>query len=106
METLKSERPARCSRPTCSPSSVRGFRVVITYFEKPESSIVRTTSPARAKHLHWESARDVGYMVEHKHLKVTRAPEYDAAKLIKDRCYSEDFARTILPENSELSRQP
>ena len=84
---------------SCSPPSVRGFRVRITYFEKPETSIVRTTSPARAKHLHWESARDVGYMVGHKHLTVTRAPEYDAAKLIKDRCYSEDFARTVLAEN-------
>jgi hypothetical protein len=85
---------------TCSPSSVRAFRVVTDYFDPPEATIIRTTTAARAKHRCWDSAHDAGYAIKWASLKVRRAPEYDAAKLIKDRCYGEDFARSILPENN------
>lgn len=80
--------------------SVRAFRVTETgYFEKPTVTIIRTTTPARAKHRVWDSAHSAGYLIEFKSLKVVRAPEYDAAKLKQNWCYSEDFARRILPEN-------
>jgi hypothetical protein len=83
-------------------SSVRGFRVTESvYFDKPIVTIIRTTTPARAKYLVWDSAHCAGYSIEFASLKVVRAPEYDAAKLIKDRCYAEDFAQSILPTNAK-----
>jgi len=89
----------RSSAP-CSPSCVRAFRVTETgYFDKPTVTIIRTTTPARAKHRVWDSAHSAGYLIGFGSLKVVRAPEYDAAKLKQNWCYSEDFARSILPEN-------
>jgi hypothetical protein len=96
------ERDGPLDAAACSPSSVRAFRVVTDYFHTPEATIIRTTTAARAKHRCWDSAHDAGYPIKWASLKVRRAPEYDAAKLIKDRCYGEDFARSILTENSEL----
>ncbi len=86
--------------------SVRAFRVVTDYFEKPEATIIRTTTQSRAKHRCWDSAHCAGYPIKWASLKVRRAPEYDDAKLIKDQCYSEDFARSILPENVGVLAQP
>jgi hypothetical protein len=96
-----SEIGAGCPPPTCSPSSVRAFRVTETgCFDEPTVTVIRTTTPARAKHLVWDSAHSAGYLIEFKSLKVVRAPEYDTAKLKQHWCYSEDFARSILPENA------
>ena len=98
----KLERNTGSNPPACSPSSVRAFRVTETgYFEKPTVTIIRTTTPARAKHRVWDSAHSAGYLIKFGSLKVVRAPEYDAAKLKQNWCYSEDFARSILPENAE-----
>jgi len=103
MESNSKAIEGRSSAP-CSPSSVRAFRVTETgYFDKPTVTIIRTTTPARAKHRVWDSAHSAGYLIEFKSLKVVRAPEYDTAKLKQNWCYSEDFARTILPENSVFS---
>ena len=76
---------------------LRAFRVVTDYFEKPETSIILSTSPARAKYQCWDSAHSVGYLLQWKSLKVRRAPEYDTAQLIPDNCYGEDFAKLTIP---------
>jgi hypothetical protein len=87
--------------PACSPSSVRAFRVTETgYFDKPTVTIIRTTTPARAKHRVWDSAHSAGYLIKFGSLKVVRASEYDGVKIKQNWCYSEDFARTLLPENA------
>lgn len=83
--------------PPCSP--VRAFRVTCDYWEPPIVSICRVTSPQKARFACWESANEVGYKVRFGQLKVRRAPEYDAAKLIEGRCYGEDYALSILSEN-------
>lgn len=84
---------------TCSP--VRAFRVECAFWQPPIVSICRAESASKAKFKCWESANEVGYKVEFADLKVRRAPEYDAAKLIPGRCYGEDFARSILPQNTQ-----
>lgn len=99
MPTPKQSRPGGSSPRACSP--VRAFRVTCDYWQPPIVSICRVTSPQKARFACWESANDVGYKVEFGHLKVRRAPEYDNAKLIEGRCYGEDFARNILPENAQ-----
>ena len=84
----------RQSQPACSP--VRAFRVECAFWSPPIISICRTESASKAKFKCWESANEVGYKVKFSDLKVWRAPEYDAAKLIPGRCYGEDFARSTL----------
>lgn len=101
MATTKQGRKGGSSPRAGSPSSVRAFRVTETgYFDQPTVSIIRTTTPARAKHRVWDSAHSAGYLIEFGSLKVVRAPEYDDVKLKQNWCYAEDFARTLLPENS------
>lgn len=96
------EREAACPSDAAACSAVKGFRVVTDYFEKPTAVIIRTTTAARAKHKNWNSAHDAGYPIEWKSLKVKRAPEYDdCTTLDKDRCYSEYYAQSVLPQNDK-----
>jgi hypothetical protein len=81
---------------------LRGFRVICDKWSPPLSTIVRARSASKARFKCWDSAKDVGYRLKIGDFKVRRAPEYDDAKLIEGRCYGEDFARSILPENVDV----
>jgi len=83
---------------------LRGFRVICEKWSPPLSTIVRARSASKARFKCWDGARDVGYRLKIGDFKARRAPEYDDAKLIEGRCYGEDFARSILSENAEQSR--
>lgn len=65
------------------------------------TTVVRTTSAAKAKFCAWDSARDVGYKVEFGDFKVKRAPQFDAAKLIQGRCYGLDYAESFISSNGK-----
>jgi hypothetical protein len=81
-------------------SALRAFAVECRAWEPPVTSVIRTTSAARAKFRAWDSARDVGYKVEFSDFRVKRAPQFDGAKLIKDRCYGLDFAESVISPNA------
>ena len=82
---------------------LRGFRVICDKWSPPLATIVRARSASKARFKCWDGARDVGYRLKIGDFKVRRAPEYDDAKLIEGRCYGEDFARSILPDNDEMT---
>jgi hypothetical protein len=44
----------------------------------------------------------VGYRVEFGDFRVKRAQQFDDAKLIKDRCYSSDFAESVILSNADV----
>lgn len=67
-------------------SVTRAFRVDITDWESA-SSIVMTTSPAKAKYTCWRGALDAGYRLSFGRFKVRRAPEFDNKRLATRICY-------------------
>jgi hypothetical protein len=77
-----------------------GWRVTCTAWTPPVVCIVRVPTRAKAKFKAWDSANDVGYRMKFSDFRVTRAKEYDDAKLIPGRCYGEDFAQSVIPNNS------
>jgi len=104
---LQSSAPGSpCNRelPESDGSVIRAFAVECRAWIPCVTSIIRAKSAARAKYKTWFSARDVGYKVQFGDFRVRRAPEYDNAKLIPDRCYGEDFARAINSQNAGSGR--
>lgn len=75
---------------------VRAFRVDVT--DWPEAtSIVRTVTPARAKFLAWDSARDAGYKLPFGRFRVKRAPIFDEwhASLKAGRLYAIGYVESM-----------
>lgn len=86
------------AQPRGSDSSalVRAFRVDVK--DWPDAtSIVRTTSPARAKFRAWSAAKEAGYNLPFGNFRVRRAPQFDdyVASLNTGRCYALDHAESM-----------
>lgn len=85
LQTLKAKPKGLASN-----ALVRAFRVEVKDWHEA-TSIVRTTSPARAKFLAWNSAKEAGYNLLFGRFRVKRAPKHDAnTTLIAGRCYGID----------------
>ncbi len=86
-----------------SSAGVRAFRVDVA--DWPEAtSIVRTTSPAKAKFAAWRGAQETGYDLPFARFKARRAPEFDGKTLlIAGRNYDIEYATAADSPNDEMT---
>lgn len=87
-------KPNTTTKPGSLSSSaiVRAFRIDVDGWPDA-TSIVLTTSAARARYDGWSASRDAGYGLGFSRFKVRRAPEFDRKRLVTRRCYGIAYAR-------------